>query len=471
MNGIQRFLLISVIVAAGLAKTASGAINFVILLADDCDWQSFGFMGNPDVQTRHLDKLASEGMVFDHAFTQASVCAPARAAIYSGSYPMTTGAYYNHPRCMIAPPVPNLMQLFTDGGYRVGVAGKIDAGPAKNMPIKMIEPNSRRAIKAFMTADPKQPFVFILGSRDPHGPWDRKPSDAPTVDPLSVSWPSYLVDTPATRSAYAAYLDEVACFDEACGEALAVLEETGFAETTVVLMHSEHGAEFPGGKANCYDDGLRTTMVVRWPGFVEPGSRTHAMIEAIDILPTLLSIANLPVPPNIDGSSFVPVLAGLDNSFRKAVFAANCFGNMRSVRTRKFLYILNIDSRRRYTYTPNRPYSYHAGWWQEWDAAAREDPAVEDRINRYTNRPPVELYEVTPDRNDPFTSTNLVDDPAFKATRERLSQQLEQWSTIQTGSKTIQIHLNAQFLQEELIEQGHVMWMDSLDGGRTFKRQ
>ena len=74
------------------------------------------------------------------------------------------------------------------------------------------------------------------------------------------------------------------------------------------MVVSEQGSGFPFAKWTCYENGLQSAMIVRWPGKIEPGSKTSAMVEYVDVLPTFLDAANFNIPKALEGKSFLPVL-------------------------------------------------------------------------------------------------------------------------------------------------------------------
>ena len=128
------------------------------------------------------------------------------------------------------------------------------------------------------------------------------------------------MDTPEIREGFSAYLAEITYYDSQVGQILALLDKHGLKENTLVMVVSEQGNSMPFAKWTCYGNGLQSAMIVRWPGRVEPGSITSAMVEYTDVLPTFIEAAGGPEVSGLDGESFVPVLAGETDRHRSYVF-------------------------------------------------------------------------------------------------------------------------------------------------------
>ena len=125
------------------------------------------------------------------------------------------------------------------------------------------------------------------------------------------------MDTPETREAYCKYLAEIGYYDWQVGQILKKLDKHGLKEDTLVVVVSEQGSGFPFAKWTCYENGLQSAMVVRWPGKIKAGSRTSAMVEYVDVLPTFLDAAEFNIPKVLEGQSFLPVLLGNKHAHKK----------------------------------------------------------------------------------------------------------------------------------------------------------
>ena len=123
-------------------------------------------------------------------------------------------------------------------------------------------------------ADSKTPFCLFACSNEPHTPWNK--GDASRYPPEKVRLPPYFVDTQQTREDMSRYLAEITYYDSQVGTILDLLEKHGFAKNTLVIVTSEQGSSFPFGKWTCYDTGLQTAFIARWPRKTKPGKSKKA---------------------------------------------------------------------------------------------------------------------------------------------------------------------------------------------------
>ncbi len=399
--------------------------DIVLVMADDLEWNDMGCYGNPDVKTPHLDKLASQGMRFTHSFTATAMCAPTRQQLYTGIFPVRNGAYPNHSQ--VKPGTKSMVHHLRKLGYRVALCGKAHFGPRASFPFEKIKPAD---IKEFITRDQSQPYCLVYTSHSPHQPW--KEGDASVYKPGKLTLKPYQVDTPLQRKALARYYAEVTDFDREAGEVMQAVENAGDPQNTIFMATSEQGPQFPHGKWTCYDTGLRTALIVRWPARVKPGSTTAAMVQYVDVLPTLLEAAGGKPLKNLDGRSFLNVLTGESqqhndyvygvHTTRGIIHGSKCYP-VRSIRSRTHKLILNLN----HTTTFENTLTHNTdagGYWQSWVEKAKTDPAAAKLVNAYQHRPAVELYDVTA---DPYELKNLAGDPSLADIQQKLHEKLEAW--------------------------------------------
>jgi uncharacterized sulfatase len=393
--------------------------NVVLFVSDDLGWRDVGCYGSPNVKTPNLDKLAAEGIRFTNAYTASPVCGATRAQLYSGMYPVNSRAYFNHPAHYVHERVKTLPACLKEIGYRVGIVGKIDAGPTGAYPFELIAPDRQGlfgdAVRKFVARDPDQPFCLVIGSRNPHSPWTRN-AEGMTLDDITV--PGHLVDTPETRAALLLYYGDVQALDREVGQCMQMLKDTGN-DGALLLWTSEQGAEFPFGKGTLFDNGMKLAVIARWPGHIKPGTVSDEFIQHIDFLPTIVDAAGGTPPENVDGKSFVPILEG--NSVRNHEFAYGSYGDQRAVRTRQYKYIRNLqpDQIRKYgpspfntgamASDPDNPFYKNWSHPKSWLRLAEKDPAVARKVDWFRRRAPEELYDI---EKDPFETDNLAADPA-----------------------------------------------------------
>lgn len=429
--------------------------NFLLIIADDLNGSDLGCTGSPDVKSPHIDRLASESMGLRRMFTPAPTCSPLRHALYTGLFPIRSGAYPNH--TMAYDGTRSIFGHLRERGYRVGLQNKSHVVPAASFPYEVISPDAddAAAFRRFISRDARQPWLAVFASSDPHSPWDRGPRDL--YDPARITVPPYLHDNAVTRRNLAAYFAEISALDRQVGDCLAALDATGQRENTVVIFLSEQGSSFPyGGKWSLYDTGIRGAVFVRWPGRIRAGSSSDALIQYVDVAPTLLEAAGID-PLTIDtgcpdadgkrgfdGKSFLPLLLGKTGGFRDVVFAQHTTVGIngykqpypiRAARDARHKYIRNLAPENTYDIA-----GIHRGEIIEsWQADARDNPVLAARVAWLFRRPAEELYDLDA---DPLETRNLAGDPALGAVKAKLGAALDAWMR-QQGDKGMETELAA----------------------------
>lgn len=453
-------LVVTVALLVATALAAPGDVvaqdadrpNVLIFLGDDMTYDDLGSYGNPDVQTPNLDRLAEEGTRFEYAFNSAPMCAPTRMSLYTGIHPVRNGAHPNHSR--VYPHVRSMPHYLSDLGYRVALIGKMHEAPAENFPFEYLGGRHHDGgkgvdldldtVRTFMEQNASRPWSLVVASNQPHGPWNR--GNPYIYDSETLTVPPYLVDTEATRRALSRYYAEITYMDQQAGSVLQSLEETDQADDTIVIFLSEQGAHFPHSKWTVYDTGVRSAAIVRWPGVVESGRVTDAMIQYVDVLPTLIeAVGGDPEQYDFDGESFLPVLTGERDEHHGYAFSVQTstgiynntqpYGS-RSVRSHDYRLIWNVNHENTFENLVTGGY----GPWESWVANAEAgDPFARQRVRWYQHRPKVELYDL---EKDPFELHNLAGDPAYQEVRDRLKVELERWME-QQGDQGAATELNA----------------------------
>ncbi|MDF1824163.1 MAG: sulfatase-like hydrolase/transferase [Verrucomicrobiales bacterium] len=411
--------------------------NIVMILADDCTFTDLGVYGG-QAKTPHLEALAKSGMKFENCFQAAPMCSPTRHNLYTGIYPVKSGAYPNH--TFVKPGIKSIAHYLKEQGYRVALTGKTHVSPREAFPFeysfirggKHREPDFDATDRLISESKASgTPFCQIICSNEPHSPHTKGPRDLYPLDKIVL--PEYHVDTPETREAYRNYFAEITFFDGQVGRVMKQLEKHNMVDNTVLIVLSEQGSAFPFAKWTCYDAGLRSGMIVRWPGKVAPGSTSNALVEYVDILPTLLEVAESEVPDVLEGRSLLPVLEGRSDHHKDHVFGLMTtrginsgapFYGIRSVRSAQYHLIRNLTPESEF-----RNVILNTDYFNSWKALADEGKQDAKRwVNRYSKRPEYELYEPA---KDPLEINNLIDHPEVAEVKEELIQRLESWMTDQ----------------------------------------
>ncbi|MBC8351331.1 MAG: sulfatase [Planctomycetes bacterium] len=426
----------SLFVIACLASVATAAApkpNFLFVIADDCTFRDIGCYGG-QAYTPNIDRLATEGMKFNQCFQSAPMCSPTRHNIYTGLYPVKSGAYPNH--TFAKDGTKSVIHYLKPLGYRVALSGKKHIAPQEVFPFEYSADANNPDFKAIDTLmgeckESQTPFCVFACSNEPHSPWNK--GDASKYPPEKVKLPPYFVDTKETRQNMSKYLAEITYYDWQVGECLKLLDKHGVAENTMVIVVSEQGSGFPFGKWTCYDTGLQSACIARWPGQIEPGSVSDALIEYIDMLPTFVTAAGGKPAAALQGQSLLPVFRGEKNRHKEFVFGemttrgiinGSPYYGIRSIRSDKFKYILNFTPDVTFTNACTKSVAFQS--WKEKADSGDADAA--EKVRRYHHRPAEELYAIS---DDTFEWNNLADDPKFAEVKAELRNNLDAWMLAQ----------------------------------------
>lgn len=399
--------------------------------------------GDALARTPALDRLAAQSVRFTRAFSTAPVCAPSRAAIITGMHQTAIGAQHMRttedrvpelPGPYLAVP-PFYVKAFPEylraAGYYT--ANRVKTDYQFGVPFTIWDDVSQTAHWR-NRRDRSQPFFAVFNLMVTHEsrifPSSPARKGKPLVtDPAAIRVPPYYPDTPAVRDELARMYDNIADMDGQVAAILRELEEDGLADDTVVFFWSDHGDGVPRAKRSLYDSGLLVPLMIRWPKGLgpgpAPGTTSERLVSLLDLAPTVLRLAGVPVPAHLQGEVLVGPSARPSREF---VFAARDrmdieYDMMRSARDGRFLYIRNFQ--------PELPYAGHITYrnqsaiMQEWFRLQAEgtltgSPALWMR----TSRPAEELYDTIA---DPHQVADLSADPAHRATLERMRAAVDGW--------------------------------------------
>ena len=316
--------------------------NVVMIVGDDQSWTDFGFMGHDVIQTPCLDQLAAESAVFVNGYVPTSLCRASLATLLTGQYahqhriccndpPDGVDRSAMHPFIQQAPALPRLLR---EAGYVSFQTGKFweghyaNAGFTAGMTTKgrhgddglVIGRRTMQPIYDFIESSGDGPFFLWYAPMLPHEPHNP---------------PKRLLDKYAAERRplkLAKYYAMCEWFDETCGELLDYLDRTGRHDDTLVVfvvdngwiqetggVRTTRGWFAPKSKLSPYDGGLRTPVMLRWPGRTKPGRYRH-LVSTVDLAPTILRAARIKPPPGMAGVNLLPTAAGGGSLPRTAVF-------------------------------------------------------------------------------------------------------------------------------------------------------
>lgn len=409
--------------------------NFVITIADDHGVYHSSVYGSDEFQTPNLQKLASKGMRFDNAYVASPACAPSRAALFTGRMPYNNGIVGNH-ELKLKDGVHSLLHGLLEQEYeivfhgKVGHSGKKHFGAYVPEAVKILgggglqQTMTLDQVEQFLSTRPEDapPLALFLGWTDTHTAWPAK-EDA-RIKPDDVVIPPRIFDTPEARIEMTRYVEGAEQIDRRVGKTQELIEKYLDPGNTLVMYTSDHGMPWPFAKWSLYETGIRTPMIAAWPGRIEPGSTTKAMVSWIDLIPTLIDLAGGTASDQADGRSFAKVLLGETREHREVIFATHKGDNeknvypIRSVRKGNWKYIRNLHPEFVYTThtdvwateTPRTEGHWaHAGHhWQSYLEAAKTNPDAAAFLRDYHSSPAEELYQI---EEDPFEENNLAGEP------------------------------------------------------------
>jgi len=441
---MKKLTTLITLIALAATLTFAARPNLVYIMADDCTHRDIGCYGG-QAYTPNIDKLATEGMRFTRCFQAAPMCSPTRHNIYTGLYPVKSGAYPNH--TFAKDGTKSIVQYLKPLGYRVALSGKKHISPRKVFPFEYSGKDSNpdmEAIDRLMAESQKAktPFCLFATSNEPHEPYDK--GDASRYPPDKIKLPPYFVDTPETRDAFSKYLAEVTYYDGQVGEIMALLKKHGIENNTFVMVTSEQGNSFPFAKWTCYDSGLQSAMICRWPERIKAGTETTAMVEYVDICPTFLDAAGADIPKILDGRSFMNVLKGRTDKHKEHVYGimttrgiingSDHYG-IRSVRSGTHKLIVNLTPEAEFKCACTKSDDFKS--WEKRAAAGDADAAA--RVARYKHRPPIELYDII---QDPLEMNNIASNPENAPVIKELQKKLDAWMRDQ-GDQGAQTEMEA----------------------------
>ena len=372
--------------------------------------------------TPNLDRLAAGGCIYNNAWSNAPVCAPARTTIISGVYPTATGA--EHMRSMTRMPAGWKMfpGYLRDSGYYCTNNAKEDYNLEK--PEGTWDDSSRRA--HWRNRPAGRPFFAVFNNETTHESQIRLSAANHHFlhDPAKARIPAYHPDTPEVRKDWAQYYDNITKMDSQVQARLVELQKDGLLQDTIIFFYGDHGAGMPRSKRFPYDSGLHVCIVAVFPekyrhlapkDFVA-GGKSNRLVGFVDLAPTMLSLAGIKAPGFYQGEAFSGPYEAPPRTYSfgfRGRMDERC-DLMRSVRDQRYVYIRN--------YNPHRIYGQHLAYMWEtpttavWDRLYREGKLHPPQTYFWEKKPPEELYDLESDRDE---VRNLAGAGEHRATLER----------------------------------------------------
>ncbi|GIV79036.1 sulfatase-like hydrolase/transferase [Litorilinea aerophila] len=417
-----------------MSKSRSDRPNVIVFFTDQQRWDTTGIHGNPLGLTPNFDRMAQRGTHVHYAFTCQPVCGPARSCLQTGMYATNTGVFHNG--VPLAQDAVTLAKCFGQAGYATGYIGKWHLGSrdpvppeerggydywlAANLleftsdaydtvlfdneghPVKLpgyrVDALTDAAIR-YIDAHQEEPFFLFISYLEPHH--QNHVDDYPPPDGYREMYtgrwtpPDLAALGGSSAQHLGGYYGMVKRLDEALGRLLDALKSLDLSDQTIVLFTSDHGNHFKTRNAeykrSCHESAIRVPTALCGPGF-DGGGRIHQLVSLVDLPPTLLDAAGLPIPETMEGRSILPLLRGQAADWPQEVFIQISESQVgRALRTHRWKY--GVDAP---------------------DKHGSRDPGSERYVEQY-------LYDL---ESDPYELVNLVELDAFDAVKAELRERL-----------------------------------------------
>jgi arylsulfatase A-like enzyme len=419
---VRRLLILSsalvLSISSGLAlETRIQSVdrpNIVLLLTDDQRWDALGATGGSAIQTPHLDRLASRGIVFENTFVTTSICATSRASILTGQYARRHGVWDFRTELTSAQLTESYLGVLKAAGYKIGFIGKWGIGdpprdwfdydrtfPGQGEYFLEKDGKTRhltsvmgdQAVEFLRNRSAGEPFCLSVSFKAPHvqdsydlsqAPFPSDPALATRYETVEIEGPpdaqiehfsllpEFLKNSenrmrwavrfwgPARyQESVKGYFRLITGVDVAVGRILDELETQGLSENTVIVFTSDNGfflGEFGlAGKWLPYEDAIRVPLIVYDPRSGSPAGRRQELALNIDVAPTIVALAQQQIPLGMQGKSLVPVIRSSPDNWRGSFFYEHLFEHPRippveAVRTNNMKYVRYLEPKREELY-------------------------------------------------------------------------------------------------------------------------
>ncbi|GGZ24538.1 sulfatase [Echinicola pacifica] len=414
-------------------KNTADRPNIIWITSEDNSKHYLRLFDENGVATPNIERLAAQGVVFDHAFSNAPVCSVARSTLITGAYAPRIGAQYH--RKIHTVPMPEGLEMFPaylrEAGYYTANNSKEDYNLNKSD--KVWDESSGKA--SYKNREKGQPFFYVHNfgvSHEGQLHFDQAKMEATSLNslpPAGELQPNH-PQTPLFRYTRAYYLDRIQEMDRQIGELLDELEAEGLLENSIVFYFGDHGGVLPGSKGYLFETGLHVPLVVHIPKKYQsmsswnPGQRTAEFVSFVDFAPTVLQLAGVSIPGQMDGRPFLNTGKAYeeDHSFGYADRFDEKYDLVRSLRKGKYKYIrnfmpFNFDGL-------YNQYRYKQLAYQEWLTMFTNGELTDIQAQFFAPKGAEMLYDV---EQDPFETHNLAEDPAYQKELKALRGMLNDW--------------------------------------------
>jgi len=416
-------LLIFVFIISSCNDELDPKPNILWIVTEDNSLHYMNLYTKGGAEMPNVSSLASEGIVFNNAFSNAPVCSVARSTIITGVYSPRIGTQYHRRMSLVKLPddVKPLPVYLKEAGYYTSNNSKEDYNFIKDGEIW--DESSGKA--SYKNRKKEQPFFHVQNFHNTHEGqlhFDQehlenalKTNNLDSVKPFP-----YHPDTPTFRYTQSLYHNHHKDVDKEIGKFIKKLEDENLLDNTIIFYYADHGGVLPRSKGYIYESGLNVPLVVRVPekfkklSPFKAGSRTSTFIEFVDLVPTVLSLAGIEIPRSIDGKPFLgkklkkSKLEKQNTTFGYADRFDEKYDLVRSIRIGKYKYIrnyqpFNVDGLYNF-------YRYKMLAYKEWYKLFQDGKLNEVQSQFFKPRAPEALYNID---EDPHEIKNLAKDKNY----------------------------------------------------------
>ncbi|SEH15446.1 Arylsulfatase A [Natronorubrum sediminis] len=411
-----------------------------------------------DIETPNVDTLAADGALFERHFATAPQCSPSRGSLMTGRAPHVNGLMgLAHGDWELHDDERILPQYLSDAGYethlfglqhitqntdrleydRVHSEGNLYPGVSPAVHQANRARNVASVVSSFLDASEyEEPFFASIGFFECHraeeddGRFGFDAEYYEADDPDDVRPLPYLPDRRGLRHDLGEMHGMMYAFDAGVGAILDALAENGLEDDTLVLVTTEHGIAFPRAKGTCYDAGIEAALVMRYPGVIDADERYDELVSNVDVLPTVLDLADVEIPDRVDGRSVAGLISDRGDTPTESEGTSADPGDAYTERDRIFAEMTWHDM-----YNPVRAirtdrYKYIRSFWHLPTVYLPADVFASEsgREVRETDGVPLRRYEELYDLRDaPQEDDNVVYEPRYQDVRQELSRELYEW--------------------------------------------
>ena len=408
-------------------------LNVVWIIADDMS-PDLPCYGDSTIMTPNISRLAREGIVYENAFANVPVCAPARSALMTGMYPTSIGTQHmrtEHREYQAVPPA--YVKIFTEKlrqkGYYCSQTKKLDYqfGTANTAWDEYQEYNQFfKVTKDWRGRKDGQAFFSIINIAACHESqvWIN-PLMRPKVNPENIDVFPFYPKHPVISEDIAKMYSNLIKTDEEVGQVLKKLEEDDLLDKTIIVFFGDHGRGMPRCKRWLYDSGIKVPLIIRFPNKENAGTRNKRLISFIDFAPSMLSLLGLDIPEHMQGKAF---LGAKQTANPKYVFTTRdrmgtAEDKVRSVRSEDYKYIRNYEVDKPYTTAIQlRDRMPTMKVWRKLYAEGNLGDFAQYWFGE--QKPKEELYDL---KNDPNELNNLTEDSKYREILQNFRLVLEDW--------------------------------------------